>query len=158
MEHVFFELPTEQATQHVGEKLSMCLCAPLVLAFQGDLGAGKTTLIRAMLRALHVEGRIKSPTFSLVESYDIPQKNMLVHHFDLYRISDEYELDYIGFRDYFSRQTVCCIEWAERSKNLTALVDIRATLTVSDDMQRSLQLTAMTPAGSTFLSCLEHYA
>src|SRR3990167_5885979 len=102
--------------------LAAVLTPPLVLGFQGDLGAGKTTCIRALLRALGITGPIKSPTFSWVESYVL--SNDVIHHFDLYRLKDAVCLNTFGFRDYFSEDAICCIEWPERAPALKAYIDV----------------------------------
>lgn len=148
-----FDLPTEDATEQVARRLAAALVSPIVLAFRGDLGAGKTTLVRAMLRALRVTGAIKSPTFSLVESYPLPDQRARVHHFDLYRIEDEAELEYIGFRDYFSTQAICCIEWPERAISMLPFIDVDFSLILKGE-GRLLQVSALSPAGATLLSCL----
>lgn len=82
--------------------------------FQGDIGAGKTTLIRALLRGLGIEGPIKSPTFAIMESYLI--ENFPVYHFDLYRLAHPEELEFLGWRDCFSGPSLCCVEWPEQAK------------------------------------------
>jgi tRNA threonylcarbamoyladenosine biosynthesis protein TsaE len=125
---IILNLPNEQASKDFAKKLALYLHPPLIIAFSGDLGTGKTTLIRAMLHQLGIISAIKSPTFSLVESYNLPE--MLVHHFDLYRIHHEEELEYIGFRDYFTSKSVCCIEWAENAGKALPKPDIRFKLTV----------------------------
>jgi len=107
-------LANEEHTQQFAAQLARAIHVPLNLSFRGDLGAGKSTLIRALLRALGVIGPIKSPTFSLVESYPLSDTKW-AHHFDLYRIDDESELDLMGFREYFSFNALCCIEWPERA-------------------------------------------
>ncbi|SPX61871.1 ATPase with strong ADP affinity [Legionella feeleii] len=89
-------LPDVQYSEALAARLAACLTAPLVLTFSGEIGAGKTTFIRAMLRALGVKSAIKSPTFSLLESYQC--QYLQVHHFDLYRIHDETELEYIDYK------------------------------------------------------------
>lgn len=122
------ELPTEQTSEQFAIKLADCLqylaweAAPFVMTWQGEIGAGKTTIIRAMLRHLGVTSTIKSPTFSLIESYKTP--HFECHHFDLYRIHHEMELENIGFRDYFSGRVVCCIEWPERAGESLEHVDL----------------------------------
>lgn len=126
MTHFVIDLPTSSASALFAGRLAACLTSPLIITFRGEIGAGKTTLIRAMLRALGVASAIKSPTFSLVESYQTTQ--FYVHHFDLYRISDESELEYIGFRDYFADDAVCCIEWPERVSNGIGRVDVDFSL------------------------------
>lgn len=145
------DLPTEQASEQLAQRLATCLTAPLTLTFSGDIGAGKTTLIRAMLRALGITAPIKSPTFSLVESYQTDRLHL--HHFDLYRIHEASELEYIGFRDYFSTQTVCCIEWPERADICLGLADVGFTLTING-AGRQMHARAYSPAGDSMLSCL----
>lgn len=145
------ELPNEQATVDLAIRLAPCVQAPLVLTFKGDIGAGKTTFIRAMLRCLGVNSTIKSPTFSLVESYI--DAHLQFNHFDLYRIHDESELDYIGFRDYFSTNTVCCIEWPEHAPSYRGLVDIELILSIKGTM-RVMQMSALSTTGVLVLSRL----
>ena len=145
------DLPDEQASERIAERLAACLLSPLVLTFSGDIGTGKTTLIRAMLRSLGVQTAIKSPTFSLVESYQ--GTDLQIHHFDLYRIHDEAELDYIGFRDYFSANALCCIEWPERAPGYLAVADIKFTLGLKG-LGRKMQMSALTSPGAAVLSCL----
>jgi tRNA threonylcarbamoyladenosine biosynthesis protein TsaE len=132
-------------------RLASCLISPLVLTFNGDIGAGKTTLIRAMLRSLGVTSAIKSPTFSLVESYQT--SNFHIHHFDLYRIHDETELEYVGFRDYFEDNAICCIEWPDRAKSYRSMADIDFTLDLKGN-GREMQIQALSSVGQTVLSCL----
>jgi len=145
------DLPNEQASEKMAERLASCLVSPLVLTFSGNIGAGKTTMIRAMLRNLGVDTAIKSPTFSLVESYQ--GAHLQIHHFDLYRIHDETELDYIGFRDYFSTNAICCIEWPERAPSYLAMADIKFTLDLKG-VGRKMHIDAPSPAGAAVLSCL----
>ncbi len=145
------DLPTERASEEVAARLASCLVSPLVLAFSGEIGAGKTTLIRAMLRSLGVTSAIKSPTFSLVETYQV--NHLQIHHFDLYRVQDENELDYIGFRDYFSDDAVCCIEWPERVVSCLDNADISFSLNLKG-VGREMHIHAYTPAGISMLSCL----
>lgn len=145
------DLFDELASVHFANRMASYLTPPLVIAFSGEIGAGKTTIIRAMLKKLGVTTAIKSPTFSLVESYvchDVP-----VHHFDLYRIHHEDELEYLGFRDYFSRQSICCIEWAEHAGKALPAIDIRFKLDIKG-VGRELQITAVSDAGKRILACM----
>lgn len=146
-----FELPDEQATTAIANALAHCLTSSSILTFSGDLGAGKTALIRGMLRALGVTSTIKSPTFSVVESYHMP--HYVVHHFDLYRLSDETELEAMGVRDYFSSEAVCCIEWPERAPYLLAHVDVNFLLNIQHE-GRTLIATALSEKGTSLLTCL----
>lgn len=145
------DLPNERATEAMAIRLAACVRAPLVLTFKGDIGAGKTTFIRAMLRHLGVTSTIKSPTFSLVESYFCT--HLQLHHFDLYRIHDEGELEFIGFRDYFSAHAVCCIEWPERAPSYQGMVDVEFTLSLKG-AGREMQMLALSAAGTVVLSSL----
>ena len=148
---VMIDLSTEAVTEGFARVLARCLTPPLVLTFSGDIGAGKTTLIRAMIRALGIQTAIKSPTFSLVETYQSTLGH--IHHFDLYRIVDEAELDYIGFRDYFRDNAICCIEWPEQAPTYLLQTDLRLTLSVKG-AGRVLHCSAMSAAGEAVLSCL----
>lgn len=144
------DLPTERASEYLATRMATALVAPLVITFSGEIGAGKTTLIRAMLRALGVTCAIKSPTFSLVETYQT--LDFQVHHVDLYRVHDASELDYMGFRDYFSEDAVCCIEWPERVPCGLLNADVECSLGLSG-MGREMHAQAWSPAGAQWLSC-----
>lgn len=146
------DLVDEQSSQFFAKKLAACLLPGVILTFRGDLGAGKTTIIRAMLRALGIQTAIKSPTYSLVESYDCGELN--IHHFDLYRIQDEHELEYLGFRDYFEKDSVCCIEWPEKAGNALKDVDLSIQLTMKG-AGRVLSLEALSATGNSILDCLK---
>ena len=148
---IVIDLPTQLASEQVAIRIAACLVSPLTLAFSGEIGAGKTTLIRAMLRALGVDSAIKSPTFSLVESYQV--RHLHIHHFDLYRIQDESELEYIGFRDYFSKDAICCIEWPERVPSCIEHADVGFSLNMKGT-GREMQVRALSSAGASMLSCL----
>tara|TARA_R110000868_G_scaffold318028_1_gene578790 strand:- start:5816 stop:6205 length:390 start_codon:yes stop_codon:yes gene_type:complete len=100
----------------LGAELATKLTAPFVLHLQGDLGAGKTTLTRGILQALGHEGKVKSPTFTIVEPYELAQG--LVFHFDLYRINDPSELESLGWRDYFTDDSIVIVEWPEKAQKL----------------------------------------
>ncbi len=148
-----FELPDEQATDALATTLARSLISPSILTFSGELGAGKTAFIRSMLRALGVTSTIKSPTFSVVESYCLSDYS--VHHFDLYRICDEMELEAIGVRDYFSSDAVCCVEWPERAPYLLTQVDISFVLKIHANLAgRTLIATAESERGKALLTCL----
>jgi tRNA threonylcarbamoyladenosine biosynthesis protein TsaE len=148
---ITLDLKNELASEQFANQLALCLSAPLVITLSGDIGAGKTTIIRAMLKKLGVQSAIKSPTYSLVESYWC--QNMHIHHFDLYRIHHEDELEYLGFRDYFSNQSICCIEWAEHAGKALPRADIRFNLSIKG-AGREMQIIASSVAGKSILACL----
>lgn len=131
------ELPSLQDSERCAQQLARCLSVPMVITLSGPIGAGKTTFVRALLRALGVQGPIKSPTYSLLETYDIPEnkgqfpKSTQCYHFDLYRVMDESELEFIGFRDYFQANTLCLIEWPERVHIPAQQIDLALLLSVS---------------------------
>ncbi|MFU2135756.1 tRNA (adenosine(37)-N6)-threonylcarbamoyltransferase complex ATPase subunit type 1 TsaE [Gallibacterium anatis] len=118
-------LANEEATIALGQKLSRFLLTPtqnFVIYLNGQLGAGKTTLTRSIIQAMGYQGNVKSPTYALVEEYHLPQKN--IYHFDLYRLSDPEELEFIGFRDYFRENALCLLEWAEKGGDIIPQPDL----------------------------------
>lgn len=156
------ELPSIQDTERYAQALARCLFAPMVITLSGDIGAGKTTLVRALLRALGVQGSIKSPTYSLLESYDLPENNgqfsksVLCHHFDLYRLTDDSELEFIGFRDYFQSDALCLIEWPERTNLPTQQIDL-ALLLIEAGNGRNLYIQANDKTMSIIHPCVQNY-
>lgn len=151
-----YYLSSVAETEWFAGRLAAYLKPPLLMTLSGDIGAGKTTLIRAMLRAMGVMDRIKSPTFSLIESYHLPSTQ--VHHFDLYRIVDETELDFMGFRDYFQPTAICCVEWPERIHLTDNQVDLAFFLLRSGE-GRQLRMVMRDPTKNMlqqFLSDIEH--
>jgi len=128
---------------------------PVVITLQGPLGAGKTTWCRGLLRALGYAGGVKSPTYTLVESYPLEQVGLAsrLHHFDLYRLTDPEELEYIGGRDYFDGTAICVIEWPEHGYGAIPPVDVQINIEFRHkDQGRRVTMTAHTNAGEQVLN------
>ncbi len=123
-------IPTEAAMPAYAEKLLPQIKSLNMVGLSGPLGAGKTTLVRGLLRAMGYGGAVKSPTYGLVESYKVAE--LEVAHFDLYRLADPDELEFIGFSDYIGDGNLCLIEWPEKGGKWTAGLDLMITLTPSD--------------------------
>ncbi len=146
------QLADSEATQAWGARLAAC-CEPGLLVFlSGELGAGKTTLVRGLLRGLGHVGAVKSPTYTLVESYqpgDFP-----VHHFDLYRLADAEELEWLGYRDLLIPEALCLLEWPEHGAGMLPPPDLRLTLWHQAE-GRKLRLEAATERAQRVLQRLQ---
>ncbi len=114
-----------------GESLAVASEPGAIIFLKGELGAGKTTLARGFLRGLGFEGRVKSPTYALVESYEL--KSGSVFHFDLYRIQSPRELDDMGIQDYFLSSSILLIEWPERGEGFLPSPDVICELAIFDN-------------------------
>lgn len=148
---VTYPLADEAATLHFGEQLAHHLSAGCVVYLHGELGAGKTTLVRGLLQGLGYTGRVKSPTYTLVESYSLAP--FPVYHFDLYRLADAEELEYLGMRDYFSPSSVVLIEWPERGGDLLPQADVELFLNYAN-AGRQLRGVAHSAQGASCLVSL----
>ena len=123
-----FEITGEKEMLGLGARLARLLRCEGVLHLSGGLGAGKTTLCRGILRAMGHSGAVKSPTFTLVEPYQISDSE--VYHFDLYRLADPGELEYIGIDEYFGNNKLCLIEWPEKAIGNLPWHDLEITIDV----------------------------
>ena len=123
-----FELKSEKEMLGLGATLARLLKGEGVIHLSGGLGAGKTTLCRGILRAMGHSGAVKSPTFTLVEPYQISDSE--VYHFDLYRLTDPSELEYIGIDEYFGKNKLCLIEWPEKAIGSLPKHDLEITIDV----------------------------
>jgi len=119
-------LDDESATMALGAAIAELLPKGGVVKLHGDLGAGKTTLVRGLLKSLGLTGNVKSPTYTLVEPYQLNGRD--IYHFDLYRLGDPEELEYLGIRDYFAEGVLCLIEWPEKGDRFIPDGDLSVNL------------------------------
>ena len=123
----------------------------MVIYLRGDLGAGKTTLVRGVLRALGFGGRVKSPTYTLIEQYDVAGLNL--RHFDLYRFRDAEEWEAAGFRDEFDGRNICLVEWPEQAQGLLPPADLEIVFDIRPQ-GRALDIYARSATGKECLATL----
>ena len=141
----------ESAMLALGARIAEATGGKGTLYLHGDLGAGKTTLSRGLIRGFGHEGKVKSPTFTLVEPYEIGA--VRVFHFDLYRLVDPEELEFLGIRDYFEGDALCLVEWPERGAGILPKADLDITI-AAKAAGRSLRLQAQGARGEAGCAAL----
>ena len=173
MQHKQLQIINEDAMLELGAKLA-CLASPgLIIYLEGDLGAGKTTLVRGFIRAFDYYGAVKSPTFTIVEPYSLDyskltnynsledraklnahdKKYLKIYHFDLYRLEDPEELEYMGIRDYLDGQAVALIEWPKKGLGILPEADLIIEINYYKNY-RQLEFTSQSEKGKKLLSLL----
>ena len=151
MSEVTLYLADEQAMSDFGARIARITQGHGLIFLEGNLGMGKTTLSRGIIRGLGHAGAVKSPTFTLVEPYEIG--DIRAFHFDLYRLVDPEELEYLGIRDYFEDDALCLIEWPEKGAGFLPKPDL--TITISpQDSGRSLKILSQGSRGEAWCAAL----
>ena len=146
-------LPDETATLDFAGHFYRVLPPGCLVFLRGNLGAGKTSFVRGCLRAAGHQGKVKSPTFTLVEEYSLPGRP--IYHFDLYRLTDPEELEWMGMRDYLRPDALCFIEWPERGEGMLPQADVEIILDIQG-ASRMLTLLAVSGIGRGIQDSLSH--
>ena len=152
MESLKLLLVDESATDALGERIAPLLVPGMVIFLRGDLGAGKTSLARAILRARGYEGKVKSPTYTLLELYTV--SSLHLYHFDFYRFHDPHEWAEAGFRDHFNADNICLVEWPEKAEGFLPAADLTLHLQIHG-VGRKAEITAGSEQGH---QCLQQLA
>jgi len=144
-----FVIDSAESMEEFGKRIARYSPAGIRIFLQGELGAGKTTLVRGFLHELGHEGKVKSPTYTLVEPYIISDE-IVVYHFDLYRLVDPMELESIGIRDYYSDSAICVIEWPEKAEGFLGSADLSVSFEICSE-QRNISVLANSDKGKALL-------
>lgn len=145
-------LGDEEQTLMLGHQLALQIAGRGLIFLEGDLGAGKTTLSRAVIRGHGHEGSVKSPTFTLVEPYEIGEQR--IWHFDLYRLADPEELEFMGIRDYLADDELCLIEWPQKGQGILPMPDLKVEL-YTQQQGRKAVLTPYSERAQQWCAALE---
>jgi tRNA threonylcarbamoyladenosine biosynthesis protein TsaE len=154
-----FFIPNEQDMLRLGICLAKAILAtpnysnPTLIFLCGQLGAGKTTLVRGFLQGLGYQQRVKSPTYTLVETYDID--NQIIYHFDFYRIQHANELNFIGLTDYLQDKAISLIEWPEQAAGILPTPDLIFSIKMQEQ-GRQIKIEAMSHRGQEIVECLDY--
>ncbi len=138
------QILSSRVMEDLGAQLARASKSGLLILLQGELGAGKTTLVRGFIRALGYDGPVKSPTYTLVEPYSLGK--LSVYHFDFFRLSSPEELEYLGLREYVHERAICLVEWPERAKGFLPSADIRVEIRIQGH-ERSVDLIPISDTG-----------
>lgn len=153
MDEITCFLPNENELLTFAAAVAGYVSPPCVIFLYGNLGAGKTTFARGFLRGLHHEGKVKSPTYTLVEIYHVKQATL--YHFDFYRLQDAHELEYMGIQDYFTSQAICLIEWPEKGGKILPRPDLSCYIK-PHQAGREMTMQAHSPIGRDILKWLRN--
>lgn len=151
LHHFTRNLDGEIATLALGAEIAKILHPGLIVFLSGNLGAGKTTLARGILRGLDYQGKVKSPTYNLVELYKVSR--LYFYHFDFYRFNDYFEWEEAGFREYFNSDSICLVEWPEKAGDLLPVADLQLFFKILET-GRSIEIRVGTETGK---QCLKHW-
>ena len=149
---IMISLKNETETLSLGEDLSKLIQNGMYVALEGDLGVGKTTLTRGILRGLGFKGIVKSPSYSIVETYKV--HGLHFHHFDFFRFNSAYEFAEAGLEEKFNPMDVCVVEWPEKAKDYLPKADLKIKMN-HRDLARSASITSETLSGLTCLKRLK---
>ena len=151
-EEVLITLLNDSETVSWGGKIAQALKKGGVIYLCGELGAGKTTLCRGILRAYGHKGAVKSPTYTIIEPYELEDVN--IYHFDLYRMIDPEEWEYLGVDDYFSHENICLVEWPDKGADYLPACDVTISLQYLNE-GRTMKVSAYSRRGSEILQELK---